>query len=159
MLASEFAHHHTGLPVGQACRGTVLHQPNPTKGIPVLMTQLGVSCEQRSKQAYEGNIELHRRRRSCSDSIIWIGFPSVICATGISCSRVYFITGSGIYLTMRRSSLPTPSHLLGSSNWRPKWLRCVQSSPKRSTSSLSFRRSLSTQKNYLGPPKSALGTP
>ena len=27
----------------------VLHQPNPTKGIPVPMTQLGVSCEQRSK--------------------------------------------------------------------------------------------------------------
>jgi len=23
MLASEFAHHHTGLPVGQACRGTL----------------------------------------------------------------------------------------------------------------------------------------
>jgi len=27
----------------------VLHQPNPTTGIPVPVTQLGVSCEQRSK--------------------------------------------------------------------------------------------------------------
>ena len=71
-------------------RCIVLHQPNPTKGIPVLMTQLGVSCEQRSKQAYEGSIGLHRRRRSCSGSIIWIGFPSVICATGISCSKRVF---------------------------------------------------------------------